>query len=99
MIQRRVGGNLSEILSNVANTIRERRELRQEVLALTARQRLTANFGALLPIFVAFLLFLLNPDTTKLLVTETAGRIALIAGIGFELLGLWLIRRLAVIEV
>jgi Flp pilus assembly protein TadB len=40
-----------------------------------------------------------NPDVGKLLIETTIGRIALAVGIGFELVGLYLIRRLGVVEV
>ena len=53
---------------------------------------------AALPIVVAAAFISLNPEVGSLLYKTGAGRIALAIGIGFELLGLWLIRRLAVIE-
>ena len=99
VIQRTVGGNLSEILANVTNTIRERAKLKGEVRVLTTRQRLTGNLVALLPVLVATAFIAINPDTGKLLFSTAPGQISLAIGIGFELLGLWLIRRLAIIEV
>lgn len=99
VIQRTAGGNLSEILSNVTNTIRERFALQREVTVLTERQRLTANLIALLPIIVAAAFIGLNPDMGNLLITTAAGRISLAIGLAFELLGLVVIRRLAQIEV
>jgi tight adherence protein B len=99
VIQRTVGGNLSEILANVTNTIRERAKMKGEVRVLTSRQRLTGNLVALLPVLVAVVFIAINPDTGKLLVETAAGQISLAVGIAFELLGLWMIRRLAVIEI
>ena len=54
---------------------------------------------ALLPILVAVTFIAINPDMGELLITTTTGQIALAVGIGFELLGLWLIRRLAAIDI
>jgi tight adherence protein B len=99
VIQRRVGGNLSEILSNVANTIRERRRIRNELFSVTAKQRLQGNLSALLPPAVAGLFFLINPDMAGALIHTTAGLISLAVGIFFELLGLWMVRFFARIEV
>lgn len=99
IIQRSVGGNLGEILTNVANTIRQRERLRREVLVLTSRQRLTSWLMAGMPVLIAGAFILLNPEAGKLLFETSAGRIALAVGIGFEVLGLLLIRRLAVIEI
>jgi tight adherence protein B len=98
VIQRNVGGNLSEILANVTHTIRERVKVQTEVRVLTARNRLQANLVAALPVLVAIAFIGINPDTGKLLYETNAGRIALTSGIVFELIGLWLIRRLARIE-
>jgi tight adherence protein B len=99
VIQRNVGGNLAEILMNVTNTIRERLNLQREIWVLTSRQRLTAYLMALLPVVVAIVFNLLNPNMGRLLTTTTPGHIALGGGIVLELFGIWLIRRLAVIDV
>lgn len=99
MIQRTVGGNLSEILSTVAETIRERFSLRREIEVLTARQRLTTNMVAAIPVIIAALFLVINPATATLLFTTLPGQIALAVGIGFELLGIFVVRRLAVIDV
>lgn len=98
MIQRTVGGNLSEILTNVCNTIRERQTIKAEVGVLTARQKLTGNLVAMLPVVLAVFYLGVNSDVAGLLFTTTAGNISLVVGIFFELLGLFIIRRLAVIE-
>jgi len=99
VIQRRVGGNLSEVLSNVSNTIRERRTIQRELNAITAKARLQGNISALIPVFVAAFFFAVNTETANLMFTTTAGNIALAGGIFFELLGLWLVRKLSVIDV
>lgn len=99
VIQRTVGGNLAEILTKVTETIRERAKLYGEVRVLTAQQRLTGNLVALIPLLVALGFFAFKPELGKLLIETTAGQIALAIGIAFELVDLWLIRRLAVIEV
>jgi tight adherence protein B len=97
-IQRTVGGNLSEILTNVSNTIRERQTIKAEVGVLTARQKLTGNLVAMLPVVLAVFYLGVNSNVASLLFTTAAGNISLAVGIFFELLGLFIIRRLAVIE-
>lgn len=55
-IQRRVGGNLSELLLTVAATLREREYLRRHVRALSAEGRLSCwILGALPPVFMLYL--------------------------------------------
>jgi len=56
-IQREVGGNLAELLTNVAATLREREYLRRQVATLSAEGRLSAwILGLLPPLFVVYLL-------------------------------------------
>ena len=99
VIQRTVGGNLSEILSNVTNTIRERAKIQREVRVLVTRQMLQANLTAALPVGIAALFILISPDIGGTLLTTTAGNIALAFAVACEALGIFIVRRLAVIEV
>jgi tight adherence protein B len=99
VIQRTVGGNLSEIVTGVSHTIRERAKLHGEIKVLTSRQKLTGNLVALMPVLLAFAFILLNPDIGNLLINTFAGRVSLAIGLLFELIGLVLIRKFAKVEV
>ena len=99
MIQRSTGGNLSEVLDNVAETIRERDRIRGEIRVLTAQMRFAAWVLSLWPAVLAGIFFLLNPDLMSNLWTEAAGIVLLvIAGI-LQLLGFFTIRRIVAIEI
>ena len=63
-IQREVGGNLAEILDNVADTLRERAMMRRQVRVLTSEGRLSAWVLALLPVGIATYLFTRTPTTS-----------------------------------
>jgi tight adherence protein B len=99
IIQRTIGGNLSEILGNVSTTIRERVKIHAEIKVLTARQRLTGWLMAAIPMLLAFIFLSINPDLSNLLIETTPGRISLLVGMGFEALGLFLIRKFGQIDV
>ncbi len=99
VIQRTVGGNLSEILSNVTNTIRERAKIQREVRVLVTRQMLQANLTAALPVVIAGLFIVISPDIGGTLIHTTAGNIALGFAALCEVTGIYVVRRLAVIEV
>ena len=76
-IQREVGGNLAELLTNVAATIREREYLERQVQALSAEGRLSVwILGGLPPGFMAYLL-MANPDYLQPLISTTIGYILL----------------------
>lgn len=83
-IQREIGGNLAELLTTVAATLRERERLRRQVSALSAEGRLSAwILGLLPPVFVVYLV-LVRPEYLRPLVTEPAGW--LLVGLGISLL-------------
>ncbi|MCG3148851.1 MAG: hypothetical protein PCFJNLEI_02300 [Verrucomicrobiae bacterium] len=62
LIQKDVGGNLTEIMEKVAETIRERIRIHGDIRVLTAQGRLSGLVVGLLPVAL-FLIFLFNtPD-------------------------------------
>jgi tight adherence protein B len=72
-IQREVGGNLAEILDNVADTLRERAQMRRQVRVLTSEGRLSAWVLTLLPLMIALYLFITSPEYIGLLFSTTIG--------------------------
>lgn len=90
-IQREVGGNLAEILDNVASTLRERSQMRRQILVLTSEGRLSAWVLALMPFAIAAYMFTVNPSYIALLYTTKTG-IVMLAGAGLLLLAgiLWM---------
>ena len=99
MIQRNTGGNLSEILDNVADTIRERERLLGEIRALTSSQRFTGLVLSVYPIFLGALFFALAPGTWKILFYSELGRILLISAGVLQVMGMVTIRRILALEV
>ncbi|HUF07875.1 MAG TPA: type II secretion system F family protein [Rhodothermales bacterium] len=99
MIQRNTGGNLSEILDNVADTIRERERLQGEIRALTSSQRFTGMVLSVYPIALGLLFFALAPETWKILFESELGRILLVSAAGLQIMGMVTIRRILALEV
>jgi tight adherence protein B len=60
-IQREVGGNLSELLLTVADTMIHRERLRRDVAALTAEGKISAIILGLLPVGLGAFMWLSNP--------------------------------------
>lgn len=58
---REVGGNLAEVLDTVAETIRERNQIRRQVKVLSAEGRLSAIVLMVLPFAVMGVLLVINP--------------------------------------
>lgn len=61
-INHEVGGNLAQILDVIGETIRERVRIKGEIRILTAQQSLSGYIISLLPVGLAILIFLINPD-------------------------------------
>ena len=99
LIQRQAGGNLAEILENVADTMRERARIRAEIQTLTAQQQLTGIVIALLPVFVGGMFMVVSPEYISVLFTDTIGRVMLIAAATLEAVGVFVIKRILAIEV
>ena len=51
LIQKDIGGNLSEILDNISETIRERQKIKNELKTLTAQGKLSGLILMLMPVF------------------------------------------------
>jgi tight adherence protein B len=98
-IQREVGGNLAEILDNVADTLRERAMLRRQVRVLTAEGRLSAWVLALLPVGIALYITAVNPEYIGTLVTETMGLIMLAGSLILLVAGVLWMRKIVNIDV
>ncbi|HVC34460.1 MAG TPA: type II secretion system F family protein [Chloroflexota bacterium] len=99
IIQRQTGGNLAEVLENIAYTIRERMRLLRQVQVLTAQQRLSAIVVALLPLFLLIVLSLTTPSYHGPFLASTLGRIMLAVAFVFQVLGFVVMNRLAQIDV
>jgi len=111
-IQREVGGNLSEILDTISETIRERVRIKGEIRTLTASGRFTGTAIGLLPFIVTLLVMMINPSYMRNLLFGPARGGAYIPGLpipcGWPLIalglimmaiGLAIIRRIVDIEV
>lgn len=99
MIQREIGGNLSEILDNISETIRERVKLKGEIRTLTAQGRISGVIVSFLPVVLGLILYLMNPEYMMLLFNHQYGIMMLIVSIINQIIGMIIITRIVNIEV
>ena len=99
LIQQSTGGNLAEILDNVAHTMRERIRIRGEIKTLTTQGIMTGFIIGGLPVFLGIALYAMNPEYTGLLFTHVIGNAMLAGAVMLELFGIFLIKRILAIEV
>lgn len=101
-VQREVGGNLAEILDTISYTIRERVRIKGEIRTLTAQQKYSGRFLALLPIIVVGILYLLNPTYMGEFIapgSQPCGYIALALVVVLIASGYFAMNKLADIEI
>jgi len=90
-IQSSVGGNLSEIIDQVGETIRARVRIKRQVDALTAEGKISALVLFVLPFGLFGFIFSSNPDYIKPMFSSGLGQVMLgAAGLMMTAGGLWL---------
>lgn len=94
-LQRQTGGNLTETLENLSETIRKRRAVRLKARALTSETRATVWVLALLPVVVGAILMVVNPPYVMQLFVTPGGRRLLGIAIIVQMMGLAIIRSLS----
>jgi len=99
LIQRDTGGNLSEILDNLAHVVRERFKIQRQVRVHTAHGRFTGYVLLALPAALAVALSVINPDHMQLLFHERMGQVMLMGAIVMQSIGFVWIRKVIKIEV
>jgi len=98
-IQSETGGNLAEILENLAQVIRERASMMMKVRALSSEGRMTALILTGLPVFAFVGLFVTNPSFYLDVAQEPAFMIGYTILLCMYLVGFYVIRRMIDLKV
>jgi tight adherence protein B len=99
LIQRETGGNLSEILDNLAHVVRERFKVLRQVRVHTAHGRFTGWVLLALPAALAIALNFINPEHMQLLFRERMGQMMLMGAVVMQTIGFIWIKKVIKIEV
>ena len=99
IIQRESGGNLAEVLDKTAFLIRERFRIKREVKTHTAQGRLTGWILTGLPVALAFVMYLMNPQFMSVLWHRDVGIKLIYIAIALILIGGFIINRIVDIDV
>jgi len=98
-IHRTVGGNLAEILDNIAYTIRERVRIKGEISTLTAQARASGTLITFLPIILAAFMYFVTPSYFRPMFESIIGWALIVFGAFMIFIGNMIIRRVVAIEV
>jgi tight adherence protein B len=100
LIQRETGGNLGEVLSNLADLIRQRITMRGQIQTLIAEPKLSARFLAVLPVIVFMVLTLMNPHFFDSMTAEgSIGRLVLTTSAIMVIIGYMIMMKIADVDI
>jgi tight adherence protein B len=99
LVQKESGGNLAEILDQIARVIRGRFRFQRRVRTLSAEGRMSAWVLAMIPLILVVAMTLVNPDYLPMLLDEAVGRQLAVFAVIWASIGIFFIRRIIRIEV
>lgn len=98
-VQQETGGNLAEVITNLSNIIRKRKQLRMKIRAMTSEGRATAVILGSLPFFIFFVLYFIRRDYLEPLWTEPSGQMLLASAIGLVMFCMFIVSRMIDIDI
>ena len=98
LTQRESGGNLSEVLDNLATVMRERFKVKRQIRVISAHGRISAWVLSGLAPGLAGVLFLLSPDFMRILWEDPMGLNLVLGAVVLQVLGTIIISRMVKIE-
>jgi tight adherence protein B len=98
LTQREAGGNLAEVLDNLSGVMRERFKVKRQIRVVSAHGRITAWVLTLLPPAIAAVLYVVSPQSMRVLVDDPLGVRLVAFAVGMQVLGSFIISRLVQVE-
>lgn len=98
-VQQETGGNLAEIISNLSNVIRKRKQLRLKIHAITSEGRITGWILGAIPTVVFFVFLIFAPDHIAPLFDTFPGNILLAIACGMVISTYFIIRKMLDIDI
>ena len=93
-IQQKAGGNLAEALGNLSKVLRERKKLKQKVIAMSSEAKSSAGIIGALPIIVGGLVYLTTPAYISLLFTHPTGHFVMACAAFWMFIGIMVMRKM-----
>jgi tight adherence protein B len=99
LVQREIGGSLAELLTKLANIIRDRFRIERLIKSLTAQNRMSAWTVSSIPPFLAVFMFIREPEMMNDMLVQPAGRAMLATALVLEVLGIFTFRKLIKVHI
>src|SRR5688572_22561895 len=98
LIQRESGGNLAEVLDNLAGVMRERFRVKRQMRVVSAHGRITGWVLVGLPPTLGVVLTTINPEHRELLFGEPLGVQMVVGAAILQVIGTLIIRKIINVE-
>jgi tight adherence protein B len=98
LTQREAGGNLAEVLDNLASVVRERFKVKRQVRVISAHGRITGWILAALPPVLALAFFIMSPKHMQTLLNDPLGIQMMMAAAVLQSFGSLVIRKIVNIQ-
>lgn len=99
VLQRETGGNLSEILNNLSEALRQRLMMRMKIKAMSSEAKASMYIISALPFMVVAALAFVSPDYLNPLFDDFRGNIALLIAGGMLSTGVFIMVRMTKFEI
>jgi tight adherence protein B len=98
-VQQETGGNLAEVVSNLSNVIRKRKQLRLKIRAMTSEGRATGWILGAIPVLVFLALYFIAPGHLEPMLNTSTGNILLGVAFGLIVLAQVIVRKMLNVEI
>lgn len=98
LIQRESGGNLSEVLDNLAAVMRERFRVKRQMRVISAHGRISGWILVCLPPALALVLFAINDEARTLMFRDPLGQQLMMAAAALQITGTLIMRKIINVE-
>ena len=98
VLQRETGGNLVELLANIATIIRERLKFQANLATLTAEPRLSARVLAAMPFVMFGTIYAINSQYMQPLFTQAVGKFLMVYALISVIVGYIVMNRIADVD-
>lgn len=99
LVAREAGGELPRVLSRLAETVRNNMKLKEKIATLTLQGRLQGLIMMLLPFVFVIIIYRQNPSHFDVMLETETGRTLLIAAVGLQLVGMYLIKKTSTLRI
>jgi len=94
LTQRETGGNLGEVLDNLASVIRDRFRVKRQIRVLTAHGRITGWILAGMPPALAAAMMMTTPSHLRMMINDPLGVQMIVGALVLQVIGTLIIRKL-----